>query len=337
MTHDSLNPPHPYPWCILCERYPNSDHSGTHACLQSINPEHGLYRPGGEWYTNEAYGLPASPDVMRVRAIAERAATLRMLVLCLAPILPTLRWRVHGIGLLQAYLIESDPEIRVHIWCESLLRKPGIQASGAIHDHRFDLTSLVLTGGITHSEYTLEENQHGEWQKWQVPNARAFAADRTSQRAGDLSLMGAAVVPGTYSRDSMTIRGDEDPNTFGDLQEACRRSQERRAAQLVGGIADGGVPVSELRYAADVRTCRVPTGYRYSFPRGVFHQATAEDYTVTLVTKYNQQTTPATILAPVGTQPEHAFKWEIHPDVIAGIVADTAARLRAAYLTERVS
>ena len=76
--------------------------------------------------------------------------TLRALV---ERLLPSLEWRHHGIGVLQGYVREdADPEIRVHIWSRDLAR-PGMEASGDVHDHRCDLVSHVLVGRVVHEEW----------------------------------------------------------------------------------------------------------------------------------------------------------------------------------------
>lgn len=83
----------------------------------------------------------------------------------------TLEWRHHGIGLLQAYLLYANPEVRLHIWHPDLLI-PGMEKSGQIHDHRFLLVSTVLVGSITHTEFNLTPSPNGAWRKWTVLNAR---------------------------------------------------------------------------------------------------------------------------------------------------------------------
>lgn len=69
----------------------------------------------------------------------------------------TVKWRHNGQGLLQAYMHHKAKgfEARVHIWHDEL-RKPGIIDNGLGHDHRFDMTSYVILGGIRHHEYILE-------------------------------------------------------------------------------------------------------------------------------------------------------------------------------------
>lgn len=121
---------------------------------------------------------------------------LRALV---ARVLPHLQWRHSGLGMLQAYLLEgASDELRVHIW-DPRLRREGIEESGLLHDHRFDMTSHVLAGSIQQVEYNLE--RLGAWERprrpvyelHQVVNARkAFAESKTLD--GGVSLM-----PGRYT------------------------------------------------------------------------------------------------------------------------------------------
>lgn len=68
--------------------------------------------------------------------------------------IPFTIFRHHGIGVLQGYLAENaEPEVRIHIWSRRLL-KPGMDVSGDVHDHRFDMVSHVLCGSIEHEEVT---------------------------------------------------------------------------------------------------------------------------------------------------------------------------------------
>ena len=94
-----------------------------------------------------------------------------------AKLLPTLQFRHHGAGAAQAYIREGvEPEVRVHIWHPDLVL-PGIETSGQIHDHRFDLQSTVLHGSIHHDEYHLTPDLVGDWQQFTVVHARAGVAD----------------------------------------------------------------------------------------------------------------------------------------------------------------
>jgi len=97
-----------------------------------------------------------------------------------------LKWRHHGIGLLQAYVVEgshpSDTETRLHVWHPSL-RLEGMDDSGLMHDHRFVLESSVLLGAMLDTEIRLHEEFHHEYdareerpdifQIWRIENARA--------------------------------------------------------------------------------------------------------------------------------------------------------------------
>lgn len=95
---------------------------------------------------------------------------------------PELRWRRHGLGALQAYLVEGgELETRVHVWHPELVR-PGIRDHGDLHDHRFSFVSTVLVGVITNRLAILTDSPTGEYEVHQVLHARAnpegsFAAE----------------------------------------------------------------------------------------------------------------------------------------------------------------
>jgi hypothetical protein len=92
-----------------------------------------------------------------------------------------IKWRHSGLGMLQGYVLEgTDREIRVHIWHPSL-RRPGIEESGLLHDHRFDLTSHVLVGGIRQTEYQLAPNSYGRYMLYSVLHARAAHTESGGQ------------------------------------------------------------------------------------------------------------------------------------------------------------
>lgn len=88
-------------------------------------------------------------------------------------LLPTLSWRHHAIGALQGYVIEDrDPEVRVHIWHQDLVRVDLELDGGRPHDHRFDLRSTVLAGSIGHEELHVAEAFDGEFAEYTVQHAR---------------------------------------------------------------------------------------------------------------------------------------------------------------------
>lgn len=91
-------------------------------------------------------------------------------------VLPTIKWRHSGLGMLQGYVHEgTTDELRIHVWHKSL-RRPGIEESGLLHDHRFNLRSFVLVGALTQVEYDLTEDADGDWQLHSVvPARKAFA------------------------------------------------------------------------------------------------------------------------------------------------------------------
>ncbi len=100
----------------------------------------------------------------------EATHSLRALAL---PLIDKLKWRHHGIGVLQGYVCEgTEPEIRLHIWSKKLL-KPGMDQSGDVHDHRFDLVSHVLCGTIDHEEWIPSVANQGDHEMLSLTHARA--------------------------------------------------------------------------------------------------------------------------------------------------------------------
>jgi hypothetical protein len=55
-----------------------------------------------------------------------------------------LQWRHHGLGMLQAELSET---LRIHVWHPKLVSE-GMAWPRCVHDHRFDIHSAVVVGGV---------------------------------------------------------------------------------------------------------------------------------------------------------------------------------------------
>lgn len=103
----------------------------------------------------------------------EKTKTTAAMRLMVKSLFPSLTWRHHGIGVLQAYVSEkTEPELRVHIWARELL-KHGIENNGDIHDHRFDLVSHVLAGAVGHEEFLPTPQPGGPWRMMSLTHARA--------------------------------------------------------------------------------------------------------------------------------------------------------------------
>lgn len=109
---------------------------------------------------------------MQMTKVERTRSTEAMRAMTLA-LLPSVQWRHHGIGVLQGYVVEdSEPEVRIHVWAPELV-KPGMDVSGDIHDHRFDLVSHVLCGQVGHEEIIPEESDDGDWAMLKLTHARA--------------------------------------------------------------------------------------------------------------------------------------------------------------------
>jgi hypothetical protein len=126
--------------------------------------------------------------------------------------LPTLNWRHHGIGCLQAYLHEGVDEVRVHVWHPSLVL-PGFDVSnGAAHDHRFSFESTVLLGALYNTRIDTSTLGGGDWRLFKVENARAaqsrtghFACN-TTELPGTLNAWGTGQWIGAGASYSMHAR-----------------------------------------------------------------------------------------------------------------------------------
>lgn len=92
-----------------------------------------------------------------------------------AALLPHLKWRRHGIGVLQGYVHEHpEHELRVHLWSPMLI-VPGIIQSGNAHNHRFAMRSRVLLGDLQHTEWQLHEGDG--YALYDFKHARIHATD----------------------------------------------------------------------------------------------------------------------------------------------------------------
>lgn len=106
--------------------------------------------------------------------IFENPAVHSMRALVLSA-LAGIKWRHHGIGVLQGYIREDqEPEVRIHVWSRRLL-KPGMDVSGDVHDHRFSMVSHVLSGVVGHEEWIETADPAGDHTMMSLTHARAAA------------------------------------------------------------------------------------------------------------------------------------------------------------------
>lgn len=100
-----------------------------------------------------------------------------------------LPWRHHGLGMLQAELSHNT---RVHVWHYDLQAPWRDDPLRAVHDHRWDLTSFVVTGALTDVTYEVWPFEQNLWNAyrdaypeqaesfdhsymWEIVNAKAQA------------------------------------------------------------------------------------------------------------------------------------------------------------------
>ncbi len=83
---------------------------------------------------------------------------------------PSPAWRWHGLGMLQREISEST---RVHVWHPALVKVP--MGFRRVHDHRFDLTSLVLVGELVDKAYAVvlvDEATDANTHAWSIVHAK---------------------------------------------------------------------------------------------------------------------------------------------------------------------
>ncbi len=150
-----------------------------------------------------------------------------------AKLIPSLRWRRHGIGVIQAYIREGGgDEVRIHVWHPDLVR-PGIADHGDIHDHRFDLHSVVLHGTLQHEEFHTEPDPDGPWRVHQITHAR-------QNPTGEFRDNVHHVVPGPLSPTAVRVTAVSATYEFGPADwYAFRRGHfhRSRASELVVTVA----------------------------------------------------------------------------------------------------
>lgn len=88
---------------------------------------------------------------------------------------PSPDWRWHGLGMLQRELSMSA---RVHVWHPLLLRVPK-ENFRRVHDHRFDLTSIVVYGTVTDVRYHVDRADED------VANTKMWAITHAKMQTGD--------------------------------------------------------------------------------------------------------------------------------------------------------
>jgi hypothetical protein len=74
------------------------------------------------------------------------------------------RWKTHPLGFFHlAEDVGPGTRLRIHVWPRGWAVS-GEQVGGEIHNHIFDLRSLVLVGSITNQVFEVAEDQNGEFQ-----------------------------------------------------------------------------------------------------------------------------------------------------------------------------
>lgn len=99
---------------------------------------------------------------------------------------------LHGLGFVQ---IQLGADQRIHVWHPELPRRTCFEHS-AIHDHRFDFTSLVLVGTQRNIQYVEVEGvaatEHPKYDRYKHERARQEGGGRPWDHDGTFHLRVAA-------------------------------------------------------------------------------------------------------------------------------------------------
>lgn len=190
-----------------------------------------------------------------------------------AALMPHLKWRHSGLGLLQAYVHEgTEREQRIHIWHNDLQQIEG--ESRLWHDHRFDLHSHILVGSLQHREMTFVADNEGLWQLYKVVHARKALASTNVPQEELVTL------------------------------------------------------VDDMRYFRVTQDFYFNESEGYFYPKREFHGTYLKSpLAVSLLTKVNQDTTPARLVAALGRPPRHAFGEPVEQSLMDNIIERAQAEL----------
>ncbi len=161
-------------------------------------------------------------------------------------------WRWHGLGMLQR---EISDEVRVHVWHPDLVKvPPGLRR---VHDHRFDLSSLVMVGRLIDHAYDVFIGAPGSNTKiWSIRHAKIqrHSVNSIVQLTVGAGLAAVDEKPGTHPTGP-----DDDPDV-----------------ELIGP-ALATPTISANRRAGDL----------YTIARGDFHQSEPVGLAITIVHRAN--------------------------------------------------
>jgi hypothetical protein len=192
-----------------------------------------------------------------------------------------LRWRHHGLGMLQAELSES---LRVHVWHPSLV-SPAMAWPRCVHDHRFDIDSVVVVGAVRDVRPDMRRHP------------KEFSA------LPDLRSDGTVPHP----------TGHWGLAKVYEIEHA--KNQDRMVAE------NGDTAAVHAKFLGDVILTRAyadhdySAGTRYRIPRRVFHTTETDGLAVTVVHRYDFDDRLARVLCAPNSD----------VSAVSGIVRDDSA------------
>ena len=93
---------------------------------------------------------------------------------------------IHPLGFYHAAdELDAHRKIRFHFWPRDWRLPPG-QEFGAVHDHTFELNSLIINGILHNQTYTFTEAENGENQVHEVHYERGYSRVEPTEVWGDV-------------------------------------------------------------------------------------------------------------------------------------------------------
>lgn len=155
------------------------------------------------------------------------------------------RPRVHGNGFLQLDLTPDvyggQPGKRLHIWHSDLPRQA---TKSSIHDHVFDMESVILCGKLTHVEFTADTTPEGEYSVYYAeaqPETNNTILATHGHRV-DLRVTGTEIY---FPWTSYTFPAFELHDSFGDDYTATIITKTARVQSVGTGLPRVLVPYGE--------------------------------------------------------------------------------------------
>lgn len=182
-----------------------------------------------------------------------------------------LKWRHHGLGMLQAEISET---LRIHIWHPKLVSE-GMAWPRCVHDHRFDITSAVVLGEVIDVPCEITGTHTGPCRKCGV---RPEEPNRVGHECPQHDWTEEAPKEGWQAANVYEIEHAKNQDRMVD-QKGCSTAT---SAKL---LSRGAVRERPFRYRGESR--EKTAGREYGVERRRFHTTRVEALAITVIHRSN--------------------------------------------------